>query len=287
MMPKFSIGDLIINILAPDWAIHENFKLFTTKEGEPDIECRVIFQGHQDISVEGAQLIMETPKNKIYEINGNILNISGDRKAYSITSKDWSAYKIYINSEYNNPNNEEIIQKVKNGILASLRDLLVGALAQKNGLIIHSSTIIWQDKGIVFSAPSDTGKTTHTLLWQQMYQTPVLDGDVTACRINKDTPVVYGLPWCGTSGQFINASVPLGAIVFLQQCQENSIIKLDFQEAFLRLTARCFLLPWNQRLMDQYLNTIQKIVEKVSCYLLNCLPNQESVELVKECLKKQ
>ncbi len=119
----------------------------------------------------------------------------------------------------------------------------------------------------MFSAPSETGKTTHTLLWQQMYQTPVLDGDVTACRINKDTPVVYGLPWCGTSGQFYQCQRPLGAIVFLQQSQENSIIKLIFQEAFLRLTARCFLLPWNQRLMDQYLNTIQKIVEKVNCYL--------------------
>lgn len=286
-MPKYCISDLIIEISAPKWALHDNLGFFLCARGDTDIFCKVVFEQRPAKPLE-AKIIAEIPGTVIYEYKSCIHNLSGDEKdipSYTVTAKNSSSYTMFVDPEYNNCDDFGIVQSVREGILASLRDIMIADLTPKQGLIIHSSTIIWQDKGLMFSAPSGTGKSTHAHLWQQLYGTPILDGDLTACRIVDGIPIVYGLPWCGTSGEFINQSAPLRAIVFLQQAEENYIKKLDLRESFLRLAARCFLLPWNKELMNHNLNTVQDIAEKTDCYLLNCLPDPDSVELVKKCLE--
>ncbi|MBU7007239.1 hypothetical protein [Phosphitispora fastidiosa] len=286
-MTKYCISDLILEIAAPEWTLHDNLKLFSCRHGDPDVCCRVEFKKRPQKPAAGVKIIADTPGTMIYEDKGHIHNLSGDDHdipSYTVASGDWFSYTMYIDPKFNNPDDDEIVHIVKDGIFASLRGVMIGRLAQKNGVIIHSSTILWQDRGIMFPAPSGTGKSTHAHLWQQLYHTPILDGDAAACRIADGTPVVYGLPWCGTSGEFLNQSAPLGAIVFLQQAEANSIIKLGLQESILRLAARCFLLPWNEGLMHQYLDTVQEIAARTDCYLLNCLPDAAAVELVKKCL---
>lgn len=288
-LPKYCISDLNIEIAAPEWALHENLSFFECDAGDTDVFCKVIFKKRPSIQMEEVIIIAKTPGTMIYEFQGCIHNLSGDEKdipSYTVAAKDWSLNAMFVDPEYNNPNEDQIVHSVKEGIFAALRDVMIAALAQKQGLIIHSSTILWHGRGVMFSAPSGTGKSTHAHLWQELYDTPILDGDATACRIIDGLPVVYGLPWCGTSGEFINKSVPLRAIIFLQQDKENSIEKLDFHETFLRLAARCFLLPWNEELMNQYLNTVEEIAKNTECYLLKCLPDFEAVELVRKCLEK-
>ena len=287
-MPKYCISDLIIEIAAPEWALHDNFRSFLCDTGDRDVYCDIVFKKRPTIPGEEVNIIAKTPGTLIYELQGCIHNLSGDDKdipSYMAASENWSFYTMLVDPEYNNPNDNEIIQIVKDGMFAALRDVMIAALAQKQGLIIHSSTILWNGQGVMFSAPSGIGKSTHTHLWKQLYDTPILDGDATACRMVNGVPIVYGLPWCGTSGEFINKNVTLGAIVFLQQAKENSIEKLDLQETIIRLAARCFLLPWNNELMNQFLDTVQEIAESTDCYLLNCLPDSDAVELVKKCLE--
>lgn len=285
-MPKYCISDLSIEIVAPKWALHDNFGPFLCETEDTDVFCDIFFKKCPTTPKE-ARVMVETPGTLIYEFQGNVHNLSGDAMdipSYMVASKKWSVHTMLIDPEYNNPNDNQIVQIVKDGIFMALREVMILALAQKQGLITHSSTIIWKGKGVMFSAPSGVGKSTHAHLWKRLYDTPILDGDATACRIVNGSPRVYGLPWCGTSGEFINKSVPLGAIVFLQQAKENSIEKLDLRESILRLAARCFLLPWNNELMNQFLDTVQEIAENIDCYLLNCLPDSEAVELVKKCL---
>lgn len=285
---KYCISDLTIAIIAPEWALHENLKIFVSESENVDVSCSVFFQKRIKIPDNQSNPIVKTSGTSIYETDGVIYNISGDEKdipASFVLSENYSVCSMYLDPEYNDPNDPKLVQCVREGILVTLRDVMIVALSQKQGLIIHSSTIIWNGEGIVFSAPSGTGKSTHTNLWNQLYGTQILDGDATACRIMNGIPVVYGLPWCGTSGQFLNQSVPLKAIVFLQQSKENKIEKLSFQEAFIRLTSRCFLLPWNDKMMKQFLDIIQEVANKTDCYLLNCLPDYNAVELVKTCLE--
>lgn len=288
-MPKYCIFDLVIEITAPEWALHDNLGSFLCDTGDTDIYCGIFFEKRPTIPREEAKIIVKTPGTTIFKFQGCIHNLRGDDEdipSYTVASENWSFHTMLVDPEYNNPKDNEIVQSVREGIFAALRQVAIAALAQRQGLIIHSSTILWNGKGVMFSAPSGIGKSTHAHLWQQLYDTPILDGDATACRMVNGIPTVYGLPWCGTSGEFINKSVPLRAIVFLQQAKENRIEKLDLRETIIRLTARCFLLPWNNELMNQFLDTVQKIAENVDCYLLNCLPDSDAVELVKKCLEQ-
>ncbi|HEY8499074.1 MAG TPA: radical SAM protein [Clostridia bacterium] len=193
--------------------------------------------------------------------------------------------EIYTAISYN-PIDKQTVDNVRNGILGALRSITIAALSYKHGLLVHSSSIIWNGEGIVFAAPSGEGKSTHTNMWRQKYGTEILDGDVTALRIIDEVPYAYGLPWCGTSGEFLNKRVPLRAVVFLQRAEKNRIEKLNFQEAFIRLASRCFMLPYDERMTNQFLNVAQEIASKTDCYLLECLPDYEAVELVKKCLEK-
>lgn len=309
-MSRYRICGLTIEMNAPEWTLHDNLKIFlcdaedtpdpvahvdaavsaiTVDTVVTDICCSIVFKMRDAITPNKTKLIVRTAGTSIYESDGYIYNLSSYEKEilYCLTAlENWSVCTMYVDQEYNDKHNKEMVQRVKNSVLAALRKVMIAALAQKQGLLIHSASVLWNNKGIVFSAPSQTGKSTHAHLWKQLYGTPILDGDVTACRIVNGIPLVYGLPWCGTSGEFMNQSVPLGAIVFLQQAKENRIEKLDFKESFLRLAARCFLLPWNDEMTNQFLNIIQEVAASAGCYLLNCLPDNDAVELVKKCLEK-
>lgn len=290
-MPRYCISDIIIDIDAPEWALHENLKSFLCRAEDAtaaDVRCFLRFQERRGIIPENSKLIVKTSGLSIYEHNEGIYDLSGDATdipSLTVALDDWSVCTMLIDPGYNNPSDEGNIHCVREGVFAYLRKIMIIALAKKHGLIIHSSSIIWNNKGILFSAPAGTGKTTHTHIWKQLYNTPVLDGDATACRIINGKPYVYGLPWCGTSGEFMNYSVPIAAIVFLQQAEKNSIIKLDLHEAFIRLASRCFLMPWSENMANKFIDIIQEVAVCTGCYLLNCRPDREAAELVKSTLE--
>lgn len=288
-LSKYCISGITVKIIAPEWVLHDNLRIFLCDTGDTDIDCSVIFKKRTVISPEKAKIIVKTKGTSIFiseECIHILNNNEKDIPSYMVVSEDWSICTMFIDPEYDAPDDNEMVQCVRNGVFDVLRKAMIAVLVQKHGLMIHSSTILWNDKGVMFSAPSGTGKSTHTNLWKQLYGVKVLDGDATACRIVNGIPFVYGLPWCGTSDEFMNHRAPLGAIIFLQQAGKNKIERLDFKEAFMRLTARSFLLPFNDKMMNQFLNVIQEVAACADCYLLNCLPDIDAVELVKRCLEK-
>ncbi|MDD5936746.1 MAG: hypothetical protein PUC65_14470 [Clostridiales bacterium] len=157
----------------------------------------------------------------------------------------------------------------------------LGVLYQ-DGISIHSASLIYREKGIVFSALSQTGKSTHTNRWKQMYGTPILDGDVTVCRYFNDKLYIYGLPWSGTSELFLNQRVELEALVFLHQGPENKVSQINVYHTFQQLFSRSFTPLWDSILMEQRVRVTERIVPIIpQVYSLECLPNQEAVEVIK------
>jgi hypothetical protein len=49
----------------------------------------------------------------------------------------------------------------------------------------------------------------------------------------------------------------------LQQAKENSIKKLDLQEAFMRLVSGSFLLPLNEKMTDRFLDIASQSMKKI------------------------
>lgn len=288
-MPKINISNLNIDIDSQLWTIDQRLFDFSFDSKSPDIHCDVTFTNQNFQIYEEHPRIFYDDARSVYYTNNKICIIYNELNIPSCitASDDWSECHIYIHQAYNHPDDEKNVTIVKDGLLSALKTIFISAMASRNGILIHSASIEWQGKGVLFSAPSETGKSTHVHLWQEKYNVSILDGDVTACRLSNGLPSVYGLPWCGTSGEYKNASLPLRAIIFLEQDDTNSIIKLGIAEATIRLYARCFLYSWDEKLVDQVLETIKKIVSTTDCYLLKCRPDIEAVEMVKIWLKKE
>jgi hypothetical protein len=159
-------------------------------------------------------------------------------------------------------------------------------LLEYDGLVIHASTLKWNGKGIMFSAPSGTGKSTHVKLWQDyIHDVKILNDDTPAVRIIEDQPYVFGTPWSGSEFLHSNDSAPLSAIVMLEQAKENQIFRLNNQQAINRLMPRVFLPYFDQNMMNKALSIYEKIIRSVPVYLLQCRPDREAVELVYRCLE--
>jgi hypothetical protein len=159
-------------------------------------------------------------------------------------------------------------------------------LITKNGLQIHCSSIGYKDKGLIFSAPSGTGKSTHVRLWKELYKEDVtiINEDRPAIRYINDAPMLCGTPWSGTSDNFANKIVPLTGIVMIEQAPVNSLERLSGSQVIQLLMPRCFLPYFDAVLMGKAMTTLERLVKDVPVYLLKCRPDYEAVELVRQCL---
>ena len=99
------------------------------------------------------------------------------------------------------------------------------AFVDHDGFLMHGSALAFDGKGYLFTAPSGTGKSTHTRLWREVFGDRVV-------MVNDDKPMVTrragrfylsGTPWNGKHDLDSNITVPLGGIVFLERGKENKI----------------------------------------------------------------
>lgn len=160
-------------------------------------------------------------------------------------------------------------------------------LLSRNGITIHSSSIAWNSKGVLFTAPSGTGKSTHVRLWEQYLggEVRVVNDDTPAIRFEEGIPMLCGTPWSGSSDKFLNIMIPLNTIVVLEQAPENTIKKLSPVEALPRIMPRVFLPYFDEGLMEKAYDLIGRLIQSVPVYLLKCRPDKEAMEMVYECVR--
>ena len=154
------------------------------------------------------------------------------------------------------------------------------------GLILHASLIRkTDDAGIVFSAPSGTGKSTQADLWAEHEGADVLNGDRAALRKIDGEWRAFGLPYAGTSGIYRNESAPLKALVALRQAPENRIRKLSVSEAFRYLYPETLIHRWDPDFESRATALLLEVMSEVPVYLLECRPDKDAVELLKTTLE--
>ncbi|MHB8062193.1 MAG: hypothetical protein ACYDG2_06105 [Ruminiclostridium sp.] len=160
-------------------------------------------------------------------------------------------------------------------------------LLNRGGIVMHASSIAWEGKGILFTAPSGTGKSTHVKLWEKYMgdTVTVVNDDTPAIRFKDEAPMLCGTPWSGSSDKFVNLEVPIKAIVGLSQAPKNSIKKLEISEALPMIMPRCFLPYFDEELMKKAYIVLEKILNKTPIYHLQCRPDREAMELVYQCVK--
>ena len=155
-------------------------------------------------------------------------------------------------------------------------------LINHQGFILHSSFISWQNNGILFTAPSGTGKSTQADLWKKYEDADIYNGDRTIIRKIDGKYYGFGSPYAGSSGIYRNESAPIKAIVVIEQGPDNVIRRLHGREAFLPLFRETLMNTWNKEYMEKMTDLLMDVACQIPVYHLSCRPDQGAVNTVKE-----
>ncbi len=152
-------------------------------------------------------------------------------------------------------------------------------LAYYNCLPLHGAFVDCNASGIVFTGYSGVGKTTQALLWEKHKNAAIVNGDKVFLREVDGGFFAYGSPWKGSSPYRVNHKAPVKAIVILQQAQTNSIKKLSEKECLELLLPHIFLPHWDKNCVSRVLDTFEGIIKNTNVFLLECRPDEESVDI--------
>lgn len=161
----------------------------------------------------------------------------------------------------------------KKGTLESLtlfptdQILLARVLADREGCYLHSSGVIFENKGLLFVGHSDAGKSTMVKILKDKAE--ILCDDRIIVRRWPEGFRIHGTWSHGEVPDVSASSAPLDAILFLQKSTENCLIPIyDKKEIIKRLLA-CLIRPlvdigW----WEKMLSLIERVACDIPCYTL-------------------
>lgn len=150
-----------------------------------------------------------------------------------------------------------------------------------NGFLLHSSAIEYEGNAYLFSAPSGTGKSTHTSLWAEKF------GKDKVKFINDDKPVILfkdgkiyacGTPFSGKTNLSENVCVPIKGICFLHRSPTNEIKRCESKDALKNIMNQT-VRPANAVRMSNLLSMIDKLMKNVPIFEMGCNMSTEAAEV--------
>ena len=150
-------------------------------------------------------------------------------------------------------------------------------LLEYGGFMLHSSAVIVDGRAYLFSAPSGTGKSTHTGLWQKVFgeKAQILNDDKPAIRALSDGVFAYGTPWSGKTDMNINVKASLAGICFLERSEENWIKKIDTNTALAGLLNQT-IRPFEMKGMELLLSHVDNVLTTLPVYIMGCNISEEA-----------
>jgi len=207
---------------------------------------------------------LEQARPYLCEESAPDVTISGDWKAfqaeYPQMSMDDSEYMVTARSFY--------------------RQLLL-----HEGFMLHSSAVVVDGKAYLFSAPSGTGKSTHTGLWLERFgdRALILNDDKPALRREQDGWYAYGTPWSGKHDISRNLRVPVAGIAMIRRSETNEITPYTGKEAVYDVFSQVNR-PKGMALRVRLLDLLDKLFAEVPVWQLKCNISQDAVTVSYEAM---
>lgn len=180
---------------------------------------------------------------------------------------------------------DAVLPKYQETVFSELGRLFAFSVLPLGGIVLHAAVMRWRGMGVLLCAASGTGKTTHAALWEQAEAVDILNGDRALCGEEEGRWMVYGQPWCGSSGQTLNTKAKIGAVVLLERGETNRAERVSPFDGALGLMPRVFAPPWDQERMDMALTHLDSLVSRVPVFRLSCRPDGEAVHALKTALE--
>lgn len=150
-------------------------------------------------------------------------------------------------------------------------------------MILHTAFLCHDGQAILFSGPSEIGKSTQAGLWEKYTShSYTVNGDRGLLMKENGVWYVGGWPICGSSGICNNEKYPVKAIVMLRQSKENRCELLSGVQAFRELLPQITVNTWNSVCQLKAMDNIEDLINNIDVYELFCDISPEAVECLKE-----
>ena len=178
-------------------------------------------------------------------------------------------------------------------------------MPERDTFLFHCSAVAADGKAYLFTAPSGTGKSTHTRLWREMFGeravminddkpllkvvrcatescngTPV-EGSTCDSATNTATVLVYGTPWDGKHRLSTNTVAPVAGICLLERGEENCVERIAKEDAFPRLLQQTYR-PQSPVELMKTMELLDAVASNVPLCRLRCNMEPEAARVAFE-----
>lgn len=205
------------------------------------------------------------------------INLHGVPLPYALTlTKPGGICQIWVDAQYSEWMQ---IDTVFNAMLALEKQMIAGG-----AMILHSAYMCYNNTAVLFSAPSETGKSTQANLWEKYRGTYTVNGDRSLLIREDDGWKAYGWPICGSSEICHNESYPIRAIVMLKQAKENKAYPLKGFQAVREVMEQITINAWDREFQMKIMDQIDLLLREVPVYRLECDISEDAVKCLEEVL---
>ncbi|MCR5151229.1 MAG: hypothetical protein K6B52_08420 [Clostridiales bacterium] len=153
-------------------------------------------------------------------------------------------------------------------------------------VLFHGAVVAVGNKSWMFTAPSGTGKTTHTGLWlKNIPGAYIVNGDKPLIKLTNGGAVACGTPWRGKEHYGRNVQVPLEGIVFLEQSAENGIKQVTLSDELPSMLSQCYR-PADTGAFLKTLQLINSLAGCVKIYRMGCNMEDEAALIAYEFVRQ-
>lgn len=153
-----------------------------------------------------------------------------------------------------------------------------------DAMVLHCAFMVHEGRAILFSAPSETGKTTQANLWEKYRGTRVVNGDRALLQRIGGVWHARGWPVCGSSEVCHNEDVPIRAIVMLSQAPEDRAERMHPMKAFTQVYSQLTINRWNKPANLRAMELLEALIGEVPVYHLACTMEETAVTALEAAL---
>ncbi len=154
----------------------------------------------------------------------------------------------------------------------------------RGALVLHCAYTVYQGEAILFSAPSETGKSTQAGLWERHRGSRTVNGDRSLLRRVDGRWTACGWPVCGSSDVCHLGDTPIRAVVMLRQGKVNTVERLSPMRAFGQLYSQITVNQWNPDFVRAAMDGIEDLVRSVPVWQLTCDISEGAVRALEAAL---
>lgn len=276
----FQIGDFVFRLCCPEEITPpDNFMKFTAETGVPE------YTYHIEVSDR-----LPRPEGKVTAQRPDLTvfqNASGESRLIGIkgTGEYYACYREVADDRSEITLARDQIRGLHFDPVFTSLFALERRLVKKDSMVLHCAYMEYRGEAILFSAPSETGKTTQANLWEKYRGSRTVNGDRALLGKKDGRWTAQGWPVCGTSEVCNNEAVSIRAVVMLSQAKENRAERLTPGRAFPLLYSQITVNKWNTEDHVHTMDLIEDFLGRVPVLHLGCTISEEAVACLERALQ--